>query len=158
MEPDDSDQALADRVAELEQTVADQQEVIRKLLPGRRDLLKAGGGAVVGAGLLSAASGGASAQSVSASNDSEQSGKMGGTGDSNDVYVDQLFDDNGTEFLNVDPGEPVNATQRMWVFDSINDGGPITDGDGTERQVYVIASGAGDPAGAGANDLILEQE
>jgi len=41
---------------------------------------------------------------------------------------------------------------------SINDGGVITDGDGTDRRVWVIASGASDPAGAAAEDLIFEEE
>ena len=39
---------------------------------------------------------------------------------------------------------------------SINGGGPIIDGDGTERELYLIANGASDPAGAGADDLIFE--
>jgi len=33
----------------------------------------------------------------------------------------------------------------------------IEDGDGTERQVFVIAAGASDPAAAGADDIILER-
>lgn len=34
----------------------------------------------------------------------------------------------------------------------------IADGDGTERTVWVIAAGAGDPAGASADDIIFEAE
>lgn len=40
----------------------------------------------------------------------------------------------------------------------INGGGPIVDGDGTERELYVIANGASDPSGADAEDLIFEEE
>jgi len=41
---------------------------------------------------------------------------------------------------------------------SVNDEGVVTDGDGTDRRVWVIASGASDPAGASAEDLIFEEE
>lgn len=34
----------------------------------------------------------------------------------------------------------------------------LDDGDGVKRRVWVIASGASDPAGAGVNDLIFEEE
>jgi len=36
--------------------------------------------------------------------------------------------------------------------------GVITAGDGTERQIWVIANGASDPAGAGPEDIIFEEE
>jgi hypothetical protein len=42
--------------------------------------------------------------------------------------------------------------------DSLNGGGPVSDGDGTERQIYVIANGASDPAEADAEDIIFEEE
>ena len=41
---------------------------------------------------------------------------------------------------------------------SINDGGPLTDGDGTERRIWLIEADAGDPADATAEDLIFEEE
>lgn len=34
----------------------------------------------------------------------------------------------------------------------------VSDGDGTTREIWVIASGASDPAGAGADDIIFEEE
>jgi hypothetical protein len=40
----------------------------------------------------------------------------------------------------------------------INGGGPVTDGDGTERNIWVIANGASDPSGASAEDIIFEEE
>jgi len=47
--------------------------------------------------------------------------------------------------------DPVDVEANL-----INGGGPIVDGDGTERELYLIANGASDPAGAGADDLIFE--
>jgi hypothetical protein len=34
----------------------------------------------------------------------------------------------------------------------------VSDGDGIERQIWIIANGASDPAGAGTEDIILEEE
>lgn len=42
--------------------------------------------------------------------------------------------------------------------ESINGGGPVTDGDDTERNIWIIANGASDPADATAEDLIFEEE
>lgn len=44
------------------------------------------------------------------------------------------------------------------TFNSVNGGGPISDGDGIERQIWVIESGASDPVDADAEDIILEKE
>jgi len=44
------------------------------------------------------------------------------------------------------------------VANLLNGGGPLSDGDGTERQVYVIGNGASDPAGADPVDIIFEEE
>ncbi len=41
---------------------------------------------------------------------------------------------------------------------SLNNGGPVSDGDGVERQVWIIANGASDPAGADAEDIIFEEQ
>jgi hypothetical protein len=38
------------------------------------------------------------------------------------------------------------------------DGSLIGSGDGVQRDIYVIANGASDPAGAGTDDLIFEEE
>jgi len=47
--------------------------------------------------------------------------------------------------------DPVDVEANL-----INGGGPIVDGDGTERELYLIANGASDPADAGPDDLIFE--
>jgi len=52
------------------------------------------------------------------------------------------------------PDQPVSAVHT----DSLNNGGPISDGDGTERQIWIIANGASDPAGADPEDIIFEEE
>lgn len=41
---------------------------------------------------------------------------------------------------------------------TLNGGGPVSDGDGTERQIWVIANGASDPADANPEDIIFEEE
>lgn len=49
-----------------------------------------------------------------------------------------------------------DSTTGLW---SMSGGvSSIADGDGTERTFWVIAAGAADPAGAGANDIILEKQ
>jgi hypothetical protein len=50
-------------------------------------------------------------------------------------------------------GEPVDV-----FAESINGGGPVTDGDDTERQIWIITNGASDPAAADPEDLIFEEE
>lgn len=40
----------------------------------------------------------------------------------------------------------------------LNNAGPVTDGDGVERHIWVIAAGAANPAGAGPNDIIFERQ
>jgi len=41
---------------------------------------------------------------------------------------------------------------------SLNGGGPVSDGDGTKRQIWVVSNGASDPAGAGPEDIIFEEQ
>jgi hypothetical protein len=69
--PDTDDPDLRARVAELEASVAQQQETITKMLPGRRGVLKGaallGGGALVGAGTADRASAQAAGQIGTAS-------------------------------------------------------------------------------------------
>jgi hypothetical protein len=38
------------------------------------------------------------------------------------------------------------------------DSAVVSDGDGVDRQIWVIANGASDPAGADAEDIIFEEE
>jgi len=55
-------------------------------------------------------------------------------------------------------GQVGTSTEPIDVFaESINDGGPVTDGDDTERQIFIIANGASDPAAADPEDLIFEE-
>ena len=62
-EPDDSE-----RIERLERIVAQQQAHLKKLMPGRRDVLKTGAGAMAGAAGVYAATGGAAGQSGAAGN------------------------------------------------------------------------------------------
>lgn len=119
------DDDLEARVDQLEATVEQQQERIAALQPdgvSRRGVI-GGAGLLAGGGLAALLSGSASAQSApTASSDSEQSGSMGATGDSNDVWVDQLYDSGGNVAANIDPGEAWNFTMRDVVFgDSYHD-------------------------------------
>jgi hypothetical protein len=55
--------------------------------------------------------------------------------------------------------EPVDVeAYDVTVSNLLNGGGPISDGDGTERQLWIVANGAGDPSGADPEDLIAEEE
>jgi hypothetical protein len=56
-----------------------------------------------------------------------------------------------------------SSPEDVFAFDldvqgSLNGGGPLSDGDGTERQIWIIANGASDPSGADADDIIFEEE
>lgn len=143
--------ALADKVAQkLDSGVYGDKVVIP-----RRQAMKIMGGTATLAGVLGFASGSAAGQSTG----DESAGNVGTPEFTQDVWVDQLLDANDNEFLNVDPGEPINAQfGRNWVFDQINGGAPLSEGDGIERQIWVIANGASDPAGADPEDLIFEEE
>jgi hypothetical protein len=87
-DPDpDTESDLRERVAELEATVQNQQETIRKMLPGRRGVLK--GAALVGGGGLVGA---LSADRVSA----QAAGQVGTTSEPIDVIAYSLQDRSGT--------------------------------------------------------------
>jgi len=80
MDPGDDRETLAERVEQLEATVEQQQSTIRKMLPGRRGVIK-GVGAAIGGGLLGAsATGGASGQSGPA-------GRQGTPENPNDMFA-----------------------------------------------------------------------
>ena len=78
----------------------------------------------------------------------------------------------GLVALGVDPAAAQSAAgqvgtpsspENVFAFDldvqgELNGGGPLSDGDGTERQLWVIANGASDPSGADPEDLIFEEE
>lgn len=115
-ESDDSD--LRERVEQLEATVEQQQATIKKMLPGRRGALKAGG-LLAGGGLLGALG---SDQAAAADGTQDTSaGTIGAAGDSTDIYLDQLLDPGGDEILNVDDTGDINAAfGRTWDFDSVD--------------------------------------
>lgn len=131
-----------ERIDRLEAVIAKQNETIRKLLPDRRDVLKAGGGAAVGGLAAFGLSGGASGQDGAA-------GSQGTEDEPNDVWAWNL--DVANELVDAS-GE----THGGEIADT--DDITITDGDDTERQIWVIANGASDPSGADDADLIFEEE
>ena len=99
----------------------------------RRDAIKgAGATALAGGGLASLLTGSAAGATGNA-------GPVGTPNERVDLYAD------------VADANTVNAGE-------INNGGPLSDGDGTERQIWVIANGASDPAGADPEDIIFEEE
>jgi len=102
--------------------------------PSRRSFLKAGGATLAALAFGSAATGSAAAAGF---NDSDPT--IGGPSNRYDMYFDAL---------------DANTAN----IDSLNNGGPVSDGDGTERQIWVIANGASDPAGADPEDIIFEEE
>jgi len=86
-DPDTDDRDIRARVAELEATVAQQQETISQLLPSRRRVLQAGG-LVAGGGALGALT----AERASA----QASGQVGTTSDPIDVIAYSVQDRSGS--------------------------------------------------------------
>ena len=84
-EESDKIERLEDRIDQLEATIA-------KMLPGRRDALKLGGAAVIGAAAMSGSA------SANAGSDDDQVGTIGSDPDDYvDIYVEQIaFSDEGT--------------------------------------------------------------
>jgi len=76
-----SDQTPSERIAELENRIEQLEVTIRKMLPGRRDALKLGGAAVIGA----------TAMSGTASAGSSQVGTIGDSSNLVDVHAEDLF-------------------------------------------------------------------
>jgi len=89
MDKDDKIQRLEDRIDELEAT-------IKKMLPGRRDALKLGGAAALGAAAFSG----------TASAGSSQVGTIGDGSNLVDVHAEDLFD---VDTINGD--QPVTSTE-----------------------------------------------
>jgi len=82
----------SERVAELEERIDQLEDTIAKMLPGRRDALKLGGAAVIGAAAMSGTA------SANAGTDNDQVGTIGADPDDYvDIYVEQIaFSDEGT--------------------------------------------------------------
>jgi len=101
------------------------EQVVEELDPGsvvndkvvlsRRQLLALTGG---GAGLAALGFGPDVAAAADGTNDTSV-GDVGAAGDSVDVYVDELRDDSGDEWLDVDDTGDVNAAFRPWDFGTI---------------------------------------
>jgi len=89
MDKDEKIQRLEDRIDELEAT-------IKKMLPGRRDALKLGGAAALGAAAFSG----------TASAGSSQVGTIGDASNLVDVHAEDLFD---VDTINGD--QPVTSTE-----------------------------------------------
>jgi len=86
------------------------EDMIRKLLPNRRDVLKAGGAAAVGAVALSG----------SASAGSSQVGTIGSSSDLVDVHAEDLFD---VDTIN---GDNLVTTSESTDYDVQKDGSDTT--------------------------------
>jgi len=80
---------LEDRIEQLEATIA-------KMLPGRRDALKLGGAAVIGAAAISG--------SASAADDTNQVGTIGDASNNVDIFVESIAfsDENKLRTIEVD--------------------------------------------------------
>jgi len=76
-----ADQQADERIAELENRIEQLEATIRKMLPGRRDAMKLGGAAVIGA----------AAMSGTASAGSSQVGTIGDGSSLVDVHAEDLF-------------------------------------------------------------------
>jgi hypothetical protein len=142
-------------------------KVVERLDPGRygdrfvlsrRQVMSLAG--VAGGGGVLAALGvdQASAQASDIASADTSDGQVGASGSPEDVVIDQLRDPGGDEVFNVDDTGAIDAQPREWAFDLINGGAPVTDGDAVDRQLWVIANGASDPALADDEDIIFEEE
>jgi len=80
--PSMPDQQPKQRIAELEDRIEQLEATIAKMLPGRRDAMKLGGAAVIGA----------AAMSGTASAGSSQVGTIGDGSNLVDVHAEDLFD------------------------------------------------------------------
>ena len=88
-EESDKIEQLEDRIDQLEATIA-------KMLPGRRDALKLGGAAVIGAAAMSG--------TASAADDTNQVGTIGDASNNVDIFVESVAfsDENKLRTLEVD--------------------------------------------------------
>jgi hypothetical protein len=138
---------------------------LQSLGVSRRDMLTvlAGGGA--GALAMGAASP-ASAQQINGIIKADQLG-------TSSEPVQQLYVQNETTYENseaigtltvdtlnsADVSDTQTAERALETDGSgnLNPVAAVTDGDGTKREIWVIANGASDPAGADPEDIILEE-
>jgi hypothetical protein len=154
-----TDASLTDHLPDLEpeewaalSKVAAQKAGPKALSAYRREILSVlvGGGAA--GAMLASATGEAEAADTSV-------GASGAPSETIDVYADEIRDSGGDVVIDIDDTGALDFQSRaLENVDGVNGGGVITDGDGTERDIYVIANGASDPASADNDDIIFEEE
>lgn len=154
--------------AELEQRLDEQRQEIEALRqavqgggPTRRGLMQGAGALGVGALLGGGASHAIDPVAADAST-SDSDGDVGTPSNRLDVFAD------GVDTTSIDAdelnGADISDTQTAERgFETDGNGGltpvaTVTDGDGTKRDIWVIANGASDPSGADPEDIIFEEE
>ena len=86
----------SDKIERLEERIDQLEATIAKMLPGRRDALKLGGAAVIGAAAMSG--------TASAADDTNQVGTIGDASNNVDIFVESIAfsDENKLRTLEVD--------------------------------------------------------
>jgi len=86
----------SDKIERLEERIDQLEATITKMLPGRRDALKLGGAAVIGAAAMSG--------TASAADDTNQVGTIGNASNNVDIFVESVAfsDENKLRTLEVD--------------------------------------------------------
>jgi len=116
-----ADQQADERIAELEDRIEQLESTIRKMLPSRRDAMKLGGAAVIGAAAMSGTASAGSSQ-VGTIGDKDASPAQLVDIHAEDVYIDdKLNDDALVTARPTDPGG--SATNYRIIKGSDGDGG-----------------------------------
>ncbi|WP_225334244.1 twin-arginine translocation signal domain-containing protein [Halomicrobium urmianum] len=109
---DEDPNELRQRVREQEERIEQLESMVKRMMPNRRDVLKAGG-AAAGAGLLGFGAGTASGSDTS-------SRRAGAPGDEVDVYLDELKDPSGDVVADVDDTGAVEFLRPVSVEEMAN--------------------------------------
>jgi len=131
-----TDRDLEQRVEQLEQTV-------QQMLPSRRETLKLGGGALIGAGLMEATTGGAKAGSQSV-------GTIGTTSDPVDLVAEDFTDHNGNDVMEL-PGDGSVSIERGIIGPQLSHVGTLSDTALGRPHDVEIRRGVGVTAGKDGN-------
>jgi len=110
----------SDKIERLEERIEQLEETIAKMLPGRRDALKLGGAAVIGAAAMSGTASAGSSQ-VGTIGDKDASPAQLVDVHAEDVYIDDKLNDDA--LVTVRPGDPVNSDNYRIVKGNDNDDG-----------------------------------
>jgi len=113
----------SERVAELEERIDQLEDTIAKMLPGRRDALKLGGAAVIGAAAMSGTASAGSSQ-VGTIGDKDASPPQLVDIHAEDVFIDDKLNDDA--LVTARPSDPAGSATNYRVVKG-NDG---DDGDG----------------------------